>query len=799
MNMRGMNTEGARANARAEAFFQWVTAWRWPVVVLSIGLIIGSGAFLPQLSKDTSADAFIDASHPALVDKRTVEDLFGLSDPIVVAVLADGDARGVFTRDTLKFVRALTESVQRVHNVDPGRVISLATEKNIEGTEEGMIVEQFFEEVSELLPEPVDSEARVAAIAAAINQLPLYQGSLVARDGSATVIVAELLDPEMSRETFRAIQEVVDAMAIPKGVDVQIAGEGAVAGELSAYIDNDAARLNPLAGLIITVVLFFAFWSLRAIVLPNLIVLATVAASLGLMAASGVSFYVITNGLIVNLIGIAVADSIHIFTQFAEEAERDPGADNRQLTVAAMTQIWRPITLTTVTTMAGFAALAAAAEMPPVRFFGIFGAVGVGAAWIYSMTLLPAAMAIWPGKTRAQGPSSASRRAGATRSTRFLSTSGRFVIAHPKVIVGLAAIVTIAGLFGGARMTVNDSTIENFKATEPLYQADKAINRAMDGTYYLDVLIDTRQPEGVFLPENLQRIEDLQNFLVTLPHINGTTSVVDYIKLMHRAVNENRADAYRVPDDPNLIAQLFLLYRASADPTDFEEEVDSQYRRALVRARVGQSVFQNNRILVPAVERYLSAVFNSETLEGRVTGPINVDYHWIDAIARNHAWSVGLAFCAVFAMASLVFRSAVGGLLAVAPVAIAVLLVYAVMGWAGIWLGVGTSMFAAIAIGLGVDFSIHTIDRLREIIGRSGYSDEAILTLYPTTGRALLFNFLAVALGFGVLTTSDIPPLIEFGSLVAVAVSASFLSSLTVLPALVKLLKPAFLIEGGKA
>mgnify|MGYP000495127516 CR=1 FL=1 len=102
-------------------------------------------------------------------------------------------------------------------------------------------------------------------------------------------------------------------------------------------------------------------------------------------------------------------------------------------------------------------------------------------------------------------------------------------------------------------------------------------------------------------------------------------------------------------------------------------------------------------------------------------------------------------------------------------------------------------MFAAIAIGLGVDFAVHTVERLVVLIKDKGHTiDEAITRLYPSTGRALFFNFLALALGFGVLISSEVVPLIRFGTLVAVAVSVSFLASMTVLPALIKVIEPNF-------
>ena len=115
------------------------------------------------------------------------------------------------------------------------------------------------------------------------------------------------------------------------------------------------------------------------------------------------------------------------------------------------------------------------------------------------------------------------------------------------------------------------------------------------------------------------------------------------------------------------------------------------------------------------------------------------------------------------------------------------------MGLLNIWLAVGTSMFAAIAIGIGVDFAVHTVDRLKFLLHDQGLPVyKAFNEFYKSAGRALLFNFLALALGFSVLMVSSVPPLSKFGFLVAVAVSVSFIGSMTILPALVLVTKPKF-------
>jgi predicted RND superfamily exporter protein len=143
---------------------------------------------------------------------------------------------------------------------------------------------------------------------------------------------------------------------------------------------------------------------------------------------------------------------------------------------------------------------------------------------------------------------------------------------------------------------------------------------------------------------------------------------------------------------------------------------------------------------------------------------------------------------------SISFKSVYAGLLSVIHVLVAVFLNYAIMGFTGIWLKVSTSITVAIAIGVAVDFAVHTVDRLLVLTQDKKIPlDEALLMLYPNTGRALLFNLFALAFGFGTNMVSSVPPWATFGLLVMTMVSVSFIASLTLLPVLIKILKPKFL------
>ncbi|MCZ6875574.1 MAG: MMPL family transporter [bacterium] len=279
----------------------------------------------------------------------------------------------------------------------------------------------------------------------------------------------------------------------------------------------------------------------------------------------------------------------------------------------------------------------------------------------------------------------------------------------------------------------------------------------------------------------------------SLDGVGGSTSIVDYLKQRNRSLNEGRRDQYALVDDSTTNAQLFLVYSASGDPTDFEEEIDYDYQRANIRVNLTSGWYSDNAPLVDAFQEYIDTKFNEPGLKATLSGRAMISHVWLGGIEGRHFRSIGIALVLILVMAIVVFRSVVAGVLTVIPVVSSILFIYGYLVVNGLSIGIGASMFASVAIGLGVDFAIHTIDRIREACAKNPDVDEALLSLYPHTGRALFFNLLTVSLGFGVLTTSEVVPLKLFGMIVALAVFTAFILSVTLLPALVKELKPRFI------
>lgn len=784
---------------KAERFFWKTTAYPKTIILVFILLIFGLASQMPKMKIDTSIEAYIPPGHHSLVNRDRVRDVFGLTDPIVVAISSSGK-EGVFTPELLNMVNRLTEQIQRVEGVDPDQVTSLATENNITGTDDGMIIEPFIDG-------EVATQITADQVKKSVMQFPLYVGNIVSEDGSTTLIVAELLDKnKYGPQAYNDIKALTDKITEAKltaaegEVSIHVAGEGGVVAHLAEYIDKDAQKMGPMAFSLILLVLIMAYRTFRGLYLSVIVILGAVIGAMGVMAAVGVPMYQVSNVIPVILIAISVADAIHILGQYYENLANDPSLPKRELVVKTMEEMWRPVTLTSVTDVLGFLAMGFTSSVPPLRMVGIFSSVGVIIALLISIFMIPAILVLLKPKLSKAFLKSKTRESSGEAEPdvfgRLMVRLGRAVLGRPKVIVGIAVLVILIGAIGIPLLRVDEASIENFNTSTAIYKADRLINAEMNGANSFDVMVESKQADGLLEPAQLRKIEALQQYIEGLPQVGGTTSIVDLLKQMNKSLNENRNEAYTLPDQTDLTAQYFLLYSASGNPSDFEQYIDYDYRMANISVSVKDGHYAQAKPIIEAVDEYIEKDFNDKEMTASIAGWMNVFYYWVGSVGYGHFAGVILALILVWAVTAFGFRSLVAGLFAVTPVFTAIFVFYAVMGFSGITLNTATSMFAAIAIGVAVDFAVHLIDRMIHAVKEQGHSlDHALASMFPSTGRALLFNVAAVSLGFGSNMISSIPPFITFGALITTCVATSFLASVTLLPAMIKVFKPEFLTK----
>ena len=165
-------------------------------------------------------------------------------------------------------------------------------------------------------------------------------------------------------------------------------------------------------------------------------------------------------------------------------------------------------------------------------------------------------------------------------------------------------------------------------------------------------------------------------------------------------------------------------------------------------------------------------------------GDVAVSQSLIEQVVNTQVRSLWSSLLGIWIVVTVLGRSLRGGFYCVIPSALAVVVSFAVMAWTGIPLGVATSMFAAMTLGMGVDFAIHLVEQFS--VGRREGADvnRAIVLAVCRVGPSMLVNALGIALGFGVLLLSQVPANARLGLMVVLGVAGCLAATLVVLPAL---------------
>jgi predicted RND superfamily exporter protein len=286
-------------------------------------------------------------------------------------------------------------------------------------------------------------------------------------------------------------------------------------------------------------------------------------------------------------------------------------------------------------------------------------------------------------------------------------------------------------------------------------------------------------------PDALAAIADLRARIAALPHVVRVTGIDQQMAHMHHVLTG--APAGTLPQADTAPAQYLFLYEASAGPEDFRSQIDLGRQHALIRARLETDRFSATEPTVRALER-VAADWSAETgLAADVSGRVAVNAGWMRQLADTHVRGLAIAVGLVFLVTVAIFRAVGLAVLAMVPVVVGVLFVYAAMGALGIDIAPATSMTAAIATGLGIDFAIHLLAHVRRRRAEGASLADALRGDYVLVARACAWCALALAAALATICLSSAPPLRWFGLLVAAGAIGSLVGALFLLPGLLAL------------
>ncbi len=557
-----------------QPLFSFIVHRAWVVLLLLLMATAGFVSQLPKLTMETNIEEMLPKSMEAYVNKKVLEKMFSSADMVVIGIENNG-ADGIYNPHTLKLVDELTQWLKtrkEFRTLALSDLMSLSTIKDIRGTAEGMEVERFMQH-------PATTPKAIASLKKRLVDNGIYMGSIVGNDGKGTLIVVRPAPEYVGHydEIYDLIKhkiEEIDARGGPE--TLLMTGRPIIEGIFGIYMPQDMQHMQPMILLLLALLLFLSFRNVRGVLIPLAVVILSELWMMGTMAASGIPMYTITTMLPILILAVGIADSVHLLTHIRVEAGRNKGADKKISIISGMSGMWSPILMTTLTTAAGFLAMLTS-DLLPMRYFGVFAALGIVYAFIITICFIPAIEAVLP------------HREKALKSLSFhsyLNTMTHIVIHHPRRIMAAFGILMVLSVYGLSQIQVNSSLVSEFRPSDPIRQADVILNAHFAGTNALDVMVDSGRQDGVLEPAFMKGMSQLQTVVEADPVVGDSSSIAEFLAEMNQVMHEGK-QAYRVPPDTSqLAAQYLLLYSFSGAPDDFDSFVTSDYRQAHIRIQM---------------------------------------------------------------------------------------------------------------------------------------------------------------------------------------------------------------------
>ncbi len=787
------------------------------------------------------------------------------SDEMVVAAVYS--EAGVFEPDTLALVQAIELAFEKIPDIQ--ETISILSMNHVRGEK---TVDASGEAQYDLQIQPVFPEgaAWTPGIIAQAKERALsdenFRGNVISPDGKFTAIFGRIaltrkidVKAEITEKVKTALRRIDHDFAAKGAVfsdsinplydhrkgefdaaarKIYLAGVPVVDYEFDHLAEIDQKQIMALSFAAIFTVLLVLFRSLAMALLPLLVMLLSIAFAFGGYAlAGGVMNMLVGMGGPV-LIAACVGESVHFLTTYY--GERRPGVTRAEALRATILDVYWPCFFTAFTTALGFLSFAIT-YMPPMAAFGLTTAAGCFVSYIFSMTVIPAAIVAldqiesWAERQRGRHPAvrlllgpvhllltepdtKTLEKINNGPIRRMLGWIALRVTRHWKPLLATFILISLATVAGIARVRVETNNLEFIPKTHYVRYAMEAVQKRLTGLSNIEVVLEG-DPGFANDPEVLRGVEGFVTELKAHPGIAQVIGPTSYLKQINKAMNGDDPAFYKLPESRELAAQYLLLAELSGDK-DLKKLLNYDYSKIhlSIRSTYNQSSEFKGllRKVEDAMRRHLprvglvdfgkmqdtykgrdpaEAVINTrkagEAPQYKLTGLISL-YGRLDGLFVSELlFSFFQAFLEIYLCMAVLTRSFKMGAIAMLPNLFPIFITGAFMGLAGFPLDAATILIASVALGIAVDDTVHYVSRMPHEFKKSGgdYA-KAIQATHSTIGRALVATSVILIVGFAVMMFGSFSPTRNFGMLTAITMFLAIWGEMIYTPVFYMAFKP---------
>ncbi len=754
---------------RLEAVWgKWVVRHRWLIIITTIIVVSIAAAGTRFLTFNDDLRVFFSEENPQLKALEALENTYNRIDNILF-VIAPEDGN-VFTKETLAAIEDLTGASWQIPYSN--RVDSITNFQHTRAEEDDLIVEDLVQNAGSL------TAADIKRIRAVALSEPLLLNRLISPSGHVAGVNVNILLPRKSRDEVPEVSGFARRMADDfrtrhPGLDLYLTGAIMFDNAFAEATRDDMSTLIPVMFFTILVIIGLSVRSFAGTFATLIIILISTLSGMGLAGWLGMSLNPASANAPTIILVLAVADSVHILVTMLHRMRMGMNKDDA---IAESLRInLQPVFLTSATTAIGFLSMNFS-DAPPFHDLGNIVAAGVTAALLYSVTFLPALMAVVPVRIR-----TAPEKQEWSGCTRLAD----LVISHRKLIFR-GTLVVIAVLTAGImRLELNDNWIRYFDNRYDIRRASDFTQENLTGFNIIEYSLDSGETGGINDPAYLADVEKFADWYRRQPKVVNVNTITDTFKRLNRNMHGDDESYYRIPGKRDLAAQYLLLYEMSLPfglDLNNQINVDKSATRMIVTMK--DSTTRELREMDERARQWLKA-----NAPGKMfTYGSGLSIIWAHISERNINSMLGAsigALALISAILILALRSVRLGLLSLIPNLAPAFMAFGIWGVIVGQAGLSLSVIVAMTLGIVVDDTIHFMSKYLRARRENGADPfEAIRYSFNTVGTAMWVTTAALVAGFMVLSLSGFKLNSEMGLMTAITITLALALDFLFLPVL---------------
>jgi len=734
-----------------EKVSKFILRIKWLIILLVTAITLFLAFQIPAIRINSDVISSLpDTDKDAVLLKKIGEKFGGNRTGMIIL-----ESGNVFTKEGIEHVKQVSDTLSEIIGITS--VTSLTTIMDIRSDENGLEIAKLID--NEKIP---DSPEEMRLLREKVLAHENYRGTIVSEDGTTSVIVFSMDEEADMRVLANLVKSKTEELSLPE--KVYFAGSPMLITSISQLIAKDLSRLLPIAFILISIVLYLGFRSFRGLVLPLLTAVISIVWVIGIMALSGAEMSMVSNNIPIVLLAIGTAYTIHVLNRIDQVR-----GDLNQAIVLALSYVAIPVILAALTTIGGFLSFIFGSYLKMIMDFGLYTALGTFIALVLSIFFIPALISAfkWENRRKSKDESEAEK----TFFSRYFHLPlHRLLFNHTRAVLALWLAITVISIAGSFLVKRNVDIRNYFRKENPTRIAEDIMTNKFGGSKPVFVLFKG----DIQSPGLLNMMLKTEEYMKMNPGVVATQSIAGLIADINGALGEGR----KIPDNKDKVEQLWFLFDGNEAISKFvSEDLDE----AIIISKFLSPENKERKEFAEYMNDFIKKNSTSEcTIE--ITGMPFIETTMDRSLIKSQAGSLIIAVLFVILIVSIILRSFTAGFFAAVPIISTIMVLFGVMGFTGIPLNIATVLVASIAMGIGIDYSIHVITHFNSHISEGATISAALDETIAISGKAIIINVISVSAGFLVLLFSEMVPLQYFGLLISLSMVGSGLSALTFLP-----------------